>query len=497
MPNYQKLSGQNYLIEFMTALGHKIDKAGICFGLAHMAKQAFFLKDLKTLNNRIDVIRKIGVSAEKKATDEIKRKYNFDPTSEEFKNEDQYEEYLKIAHKEMRDSLEAISPSDRINMNAFCDGIHVYQDLKSALPEFDFAKGVCKTEHETTVKSAPLIMQEALQKKGGVDRFADFSCDFSEQELGTYIMSLDDLSKRENEQRAKDIGFVFIANNHAIFVGFSPPASWVIFDANNLPMKEPNDAKETAHDVCSFLWSKELERAFLGRTRTSIAVDLYSEHKYAKEMEEMKLNLNHAIQYAVKEKNLEVVISLLPKVSVEHIPFDTVYQLFDEKKADFGTKLNDLGDTFLHLSARTNRGTEILKKLLDKKMDPNFKRMKDHVTLLQLAALNGCSDSVKLLISKGANVNLGRKGDGQTPLDNAVCRGELDIAELLLKHSAPETIRRTASIFNRIFSKMPPPTSTNPLAKVENYNRMKEMLSESMRRIQSSPASGLAKNERR
>jgi ankyrin repeat protein len=109
-----------------------------------------------------------------------------------------------------------------------------------------------------------------------------------------------------------------------------------------------------------------------------------------------------------------------------------------------GANVNALAENFLGignispLSYAVSEGdTEIVKLLLDKGADVNFKHPLGGGALITDAAMKGDTDIVSLLLAKGADINVMDPNLGHTPLTIAASLGHSKTVKLLLDHGVP------------------------------------------------------------
>ena len=121
----------------------------------------------------------------------------------------------------------------------------------------------------------------------------------------------------------------------------------------------------------------------------------------------------------------ELLISLAAQGNIEAI--DTILK---NNPNDTNCKY----DQALYAAAK-NGYFEIVKLLLDKGGDPNFKKGIDQTPVLTIAAENGHFESVKLLVNKGADVN-GVNEHSKTALISAAEKGHAAIVRFLIDKGA-------------------------------------------------------------
>lgn len=88
----------------------------------------------------------------------------------------------------------------------------------------------------------------------------------------------------------------------------------------------------------------------------------------------------------------------------------------------------------LHIAAEKNF-VDVVKCLLDAKVDVNIRSEKQNLTPLISAACCGSIDAVSLLLDNGADINA-QSSTGNTALMLAIDRGKIDVAKLLVNRGA-------------------------------------------------------------
>ena len=155
------MDGQRY-IERMEALGYKVGIDGQCFGLSHMALQAFLADDMKSFTNRLQTIFDIPIDDYKDDFSLLRQK------QQQFIREGKTAESNAI-----NDNI--------VNILAFFDGIVLFQDPNSYRDLFSDEN---KTTRHNALKSSSLVLPLILNTKEKTPvRIQRFAGAYNKEEL--------------------------------------------------------------------------------------------------------------------------------------------------------------------------------------------------------------------------------------------------------------------------------------------------------------------------
>lgn len=222
------LKGQQWLIEFIQALGYPFQKKGICFGLAQMGTQAVLLEDTDTFYRRLHRISTIYQQAKIKAQLSPDANRNF---------------ILEI--------VDALPAEQRVDLYAFTDGIELYHRVSLYGNDKNY-EGLFVPNQKIGVQdvsaSAPLVSPAKLE---GYDDAISFSGVYTAPELAMYFSSL-----RELTQTSTDFPFVIslLTTGHAINIHFDKvEGKWSLLNANNIPFRYFKTDEDMAKAVITSL----------------------------------------------------------------------------------------------------------------------------------------------------------------------------------------------------------------------------------------------------
>ncbi|KTD43093.1 ankyrin repeat domain-containing protein [Legionella parisiensis] len=293
MPQEREEENKDWLIGLMQETGYHPDPRGMCFGVANMGMQAILAEEFKLFEGRFE--RLIGIYGEfegirkvrdfleaetvnpaqqlndvaKKtliATLQIEEKLRekrkewsthllrvenvpFDKLRAEVnkkENEFLYAIYVKQELEKCDNALEKIKDmlTDPDNdYMAFFEGVEIYQQPGLHLPLFETGKQL----KQDTLLSAPLVLSQKLEQRGGVSRIKTFIGAYSSEELFKYFSTL----KNELQGIQKPIVFILGSSDHAITVGYDPALDqWLLINSGREPEHIPgNNVREISQRV--------------------------------------------------------------------------------------------------------------------------------------------------------------------------------------------------------------------------------------------------------
>jgi len=245
---------QDWLIHIMKSLGYRASKKGICYGIAHMASQAFLANDLESFNQRINDIYTLK--------DKNLKKLKKTPMSET----------LSLSNNRKIKLLDLFS---------FFDGIILYQSPERYGTIFE------KGTRQLTNPAASLVSPVSLDNKENKPELAaHFPCAYRQNELVTF------LNLWERNFKAP-VSLILSSVNHAVNLNFSPSKqTWTVTDANNLPTKSYRfkDKAELAKAIITFLNSSAESNAAVFYSR--IYVNKYNLKQFNSDFSLLEKNNN-------------------------------------------------------------------------------------------------------------------------------------------------------------------------------------------------------------
>lgn len=381
------------LMEMMRRAGYHVATEGVCFGVAHMAMQAFLAGDIDKFNARIERMMMMSNAEVEKLFQVLDR---------------QSIEGYPASQQSM------LSPEEW-DILAFLEGLSVYMHPYQHAGVFDedvMAQNPSRSKmlvtpaklraekfiHKDTgsaasADDASLLEQGVLRKVYGTSRIVGHG-----EVIGAYdMLALDEYFRQIKANvfhhgMFQQAALVFCSGNHAITVTYHHTKKrWILVDANQLPSVDISDA-EIAFRIIHALLSHDNGRAVF-----SLNVYGLSEH------DEL---LSQSVR-RLEKWNDTYIARNLEQVSVTHDMY---------------------GASCLFLAARHGNAA-FAEKLIAAGATVN-ERFSTGETPLYVAAAHGHLDTVKLLITHGADASI-KNDNGRTPVEVAMQCGHADIAKLL------------------------------------------------------------------
>ena len=156
----RSMTNQSWYIDRMKAAGYTLDDGGHCFGLTHMAMQAFLAEDMQSFNDRLSVIERTPI--------------------EDFEND--------FANLRNKDDAKKTTKTI-INMLAFFDGIALYQSTGNYKHLFEEPDKIISQDAHSTIK---ITLPVTLDSKD--NHPALISCHsgaYNKDELKQYIATME------------------------------------------------------------------------------------------------------------------------------------------------------------------------------------------------------------------------------------------------------------------------------------------------------------------
>src|SRR5579883_955048 len=453
MTTVRLFNGKDQLLKAMAFLGYEIDPNGMCFGIAHMAKQAILAGELSQFCQRIRLINDV---------------FNFVFLNGEVNNS---LTTIEERHAFVKQELEDLRGSDTdpnnefINILAFFDGIKLYHNgyLDSHLFEPDKRP---TSQDATPPFVSALVESIKLAKEGGVHLLNDPLTKIStRKELET---SFENLRNRLKKIAPLQQAFAIVLSNpvHAITISYDAESDlWIVINPDTL-MKNPNSLtkKWIGKEISSAL-SREF--SFSDDKLTNISIESYVSHDPQKTKDcenELMAWLDDERKRSLQEDNLLDKTNKVDSYNVSWLwmaayrgDLNALQSLINASKNL--NVLNENGEISKYITleqglidinlpneqamtplyaAAHNGHKKIVEELIGAGAKVNLPNI-EGVTPLYVAAHNGHKDIVQMLITAGANVNLPDK-EGTTPLFIAAQNGNLEIVKLLLTQDVNKTL---------------------------------------------------------
>lgn len=428
---------QDWLLQRIKKLGYLV-QSGVCFGMAHMGMQAVLTNDLEAFDKRLDEIAATPVN--------------------------QLEARLKNARRAYRKNKQ--HSFNFLETIPFLDGITLYQNC-DLYPDY-FESGSAPSSQNAQL-TAPLVMSNNLNEKGGPQKICDFTGVYTQNDLVEYFSSLRDAALTASPSLIEPVAFIFQSNYHAISVSYDVVNNnWIFIDANTPPSLRVSDVNEIAEKVTSAFSNKGVS-VFISQcygtaeniNTLSQVISCWRESDRWKKLhaatpEKAVLVDDNNISWfylssqsgyvaesrkllAVKETDVNIIpdkeISIPLYRAVSNNNVEIVRDLLKREDTDVNHVSGETGATCLFLAAQEGylECVEELTKI--KRTNPNQARTLDGVTPLYMAVQNGHLDVVKALLKlPGIEANKSCSDDFKTPLDAAKLYGFDEIAHALRDH---------------------------------------------------------------
>lgn len=498
---------QDWLIDRMRKLGYRSNEGGICFGVALMWTQALLADDLNTFNQRLYILysrsanewramqnrHKQVVERIRSVLEDLKKKARLDALKElnlenkiltiaEIKQLNLVIQEKNKKIEDIRTSLLSTKENEEESLladaQAFFEGVQVYlQGHQYHADLFNIDDGKIPLAQDA-LRVSKIILSKKLEKSKDkkIDGVAEigkdweFSRPYNEKDLIAYFEKLRRILEKGNI--SYPVSLVLGGGGHTISVAYNPQnKSWLLIDANKLPMREIASEKSIAKSVLCALSDDEHAVNAVFSTEVFVAAryqqdliphitawhneintaNLY-EPKGSERAKLVDSNGTSLLYVAAGKGHIGLVRTLLDSKVIDpnlqrcndgrtalHIAtregrLDIVNMLLETKEIELN-KGDSFGETPLHIAARQGRRADIMKSLLraleEKGISPNMGD-ENGETPLQVAVRQSDLQSVKLLLeTKGIDPNKKRK-DSKTALHIAVFQGALDMVSMLL-----------------------------------------------------------------
>lgn len=212
------MHSQLWFMDRMKAVGYKISGQGECYGISHMAIQAFFAHDMDTFNKRLKKI--------------------YDMPIEDFNNDfaQLRERKQQLLKNGLKDEAEEMNQTI-VDLSAFFDGIQLNQSPMFYLPD---EKGEPLSRKQDVRKTRPITMPVSLETKDARGKnpneptiIATFPGIYNEKNLEEYL----DLLKKNLGEHSFALNFIATAHSISLIYD-AKKACWLLFDPTNLPGEE-------------------------------------------------------------------------------------------------------------------------------------------------------------------------------------------------------------------------------------------------------------------
>jgi ankyrin repeat protein len=474
---------QGWLIARMKMLVPDADEKGICLGVASMGLQAFLSNDLKTYNQRLELINAIPVHNFVREIDELNAKRiglikqvkdKMGPLRELTENErnklltneenkaafNHFETNLKslenLSSEEIQrrrkiflfnlfvqSEIEAaklnLTEDERIKFDIpiFLQGVHWYHD---PLVRASTAEEAAISQHD--LLTSKMITSTQLEKQGGVSKRRAFAGVYSVEELIQYFSLLKELVS-DKSTGIGPLAFLFASGNHVITVGYNAETKqWAFTDANQLPTKYYSDASDVARYVIDGFMTKDL--AIMSTTLFTREMD---EDHWEPILSAWEKNNAWQAMHKITTEKAEITdgfgFSWLD-ITASIGRLDTADELLETGAYDAQLATSEGFNNVLFLAAFDGY-TKLVDTLLARSAKVNHgKSCEIEINPLYVATQNGHVNVIKVLLGHKANPNQVCTATNKTPLYLAAERGMLNVVKALLDGGADPNFARSS-----------------------------------------------------
>ena len=156
----RSMKNQSWYIDRMKAAGYTLDDGGHCFGLTHMAMQAFLAEDMQSFNDRLSVIERTPI--------------------EDFEND--------FANLRNKDDAKKTTKTI-VNMLAFFDGIALYQSTGNYKHLFEEPDKIISQDAHSTIKITLPVTLDSKDNHPAL--ISSHSGAYNKDELKQYIATME------------------------------------------------------------------------------------------------------------------------------------------------------------------------------------------------------------------------------------------------------------------------------------------------------------------
>ena len=201
---------QTWFLDKMKAVGYDLSEGGHCFGMTHMAMQAFLAGDIETFNDRLDLIHEGPIERFHNNFQKVRKK------QQDLLNSGETEEAAELN--------QAI-----VDVSAFFDGIVLYQSTEKYKQLFEHPDDV----HSQDAKKVLEITQPITLSENPATCLSSHTGSYDKNELELY---LDLLQERLGEH---SFALTLYSAQHAISLNYDAESGhWLLINPNKLPGDE-------------------------------------------------------------------------------------------------------------------------------------------------------------------------------------------------------------------------------------------------------------------
>ena len=221
-----------FLILFLKFLNYKISSKGICFGFAHMAKQAIAARQTTVFNERLIFLAELYFDIEKQTLLAMNAKGVIKRSDQQFQRnfKENFLHTLDLLHQ----SDDPVKRQQYIDMIAFFDGIYLYQKHPNRCRIF------ADNHYFANNRSAQQTAKIVSVKNIDIEYRGHFSGAYSKEMLQDYLQILQ--STHNDFKFQQPISLILTSYSHAMIITYDPlTRQWTYGDSGNMPLKTSND----------------------------------------------------------------------------------------------------------------------------------------------------------------------------------------------------------------------------------------------------------------
>ncbi len=374
-----------------------VSTLGMCFGIAHMRRQAFLAKDSATFRERLKFIRLTLWPIVSKVMSEV--------TDEGVNREQNAKAFFTAVKAKLQDQF---SYNQWYDLYAFFDGVILYQDPNL----LDDLFGTNEFKTQNTLAAEPLLRPVAFDTNQTVvsRKPPDFSGAYTKETFAKAFNYLHNALKHLDIP----VSFQISIGGHAFIIDYSQ-GEWLYTDANHL---------------------QEEEDAYSADKLAEVILGYYGEPFIMFAKPHLAPNVDPNVQTAFQE-------------AITQLKQDPQWLELHEITHDTVLKKNDKQFDLLYVATEQNN-IETVKQCIAAGAEPN-QEYPNKATPFYLAVANGYDEIAQFLmplvkqVEASAGINKMLK-DGITPLYLAAQRGLTSLVEMLLENGADFKIPITGDI---------------------------------------------------
>ncbi len=429
------MKGQGWYLKSMKAVGYSLKDGGHCFGMAHMAMQAFLVdEEMTEFDKRLRLIERLPLS-------DVENNFS--------KLKSSQQALLEKGEIEIAENIN----SSITNIQAFFDGIALYQSTSTYTHLFETS--VKHQDAEKTMAITHPVLMDLEEESPTL-----VSCDsgaYNQSELETYLELL--------EKHLGDNSFALelISARHAINLNYSEKNKcWLLLDPNNLPAVKYKDTGLLAKALMqgykqkkglvmeTSLYTKKKHAENMGKNRSSMkeTPEYQKLHDSAKLNTVFEDNISQ-LEYATKRNDIVWIqenIELLDLNQADLTGYTPLMAAAENGALDAvkvltaqGANINQTNKNGISalMKAASYKHYNIVGQLLEAGANIDAQNVDGHSALTR-ACINEDIPTAVFLIEKGADVNK-RNIDDDATLDIALIKCCSDVISMLLQHGAKPT----------------------------------------------------------